>query len=117
MLRIPLTARERKAWDESTSSTPSGAGIRRHISPPPITRPAGEYESGGEMSPEPTLAKLVAAVEKLRLENRSLSKRVAEAKVERDSLRRDLDTLSDGMCAKIKRAFKAAGKPHLYYSK
>ena len=116
VLKIPLTAREKKAWDESTSSTPPSVGIRRHISPPPIARPAGEYEGSGE-TPRRAIAKLTKMVEKLSVENDKLSRRVAEAKVERDAFRRDLDTLSDGLCAKIKRAFKAAGKPHLYYCK
>ena len=117
-LKIPLTSKERRAWEESTSSSPSKTGVRRHLSPPPIKRPAEQFNSSGEKSPrQPSVAKLVSMIDDLRLENFRLSNRVSEAKVERDALRKDLDTLRDGLCAKIKRAFKTMGKPNLYYTK
>ncbi|RLN29729.1 hypothetical protein C2845_PM05G20080 [Panicum miliaceum] len=42
---MPGPSPKRKERDEFFDSSPRVSKIRRHISPPPITRPGGQYES------------------------------------------------------------------------
>jgi cell division septum initiation protein DivIVA len=55
-------------------------------------------------------------VKKLLKENSELRDRNVELGVELAELRNNVDTLSRGLCAKIKRAFVEMGKENKYYA-
>ena len=93
---------------ESVASSPKGAKrVKRHIPPPPITRPGGQYESGDEQVLKgPKVAQLLRTVIKLRDRHKELSDRVAELTLELKSVKDDYDTLRRGLGVKIERLEK-----------
>ncbi|RLM45244.1 hypothetical protein C2845_PMPSC027509 [Panicum miliaceum] len=75
---MPGPSHKRKVRDESVDSSPRASKIKRHISPPPITRPGGQYEK-----------------------HKKLSDQVAELTLEFKSMKDDYDTLRRGLGVKI----------------
>ncbi len=65
---------------------------------------------------EPSIHKLAAQVKKLRKENKELRDHNAELGVELAEIRNNFDTLSHGLCAKIKRALIQMGKKNKFYA-
>ncbi|BAF16699.1 Os05g0174900, partial [Oryza sativa Japonica Group] len=110
----PLTASEKEGAAESRNPPPMK--VKRHLTPPPIVRAAGQYQDDEVKSSEPSVHKLAVQVKKLRKENIELRDRNAELGVELAKLRNNVDTLSRGLCAKIKRAFVEMGKENKYYT-
>nr|AAK92610.1 Hypothetical protein [Oryza sativa Japonica Group]AAP52271.1 hypothetical protein LOC_Os10g08240 [Oryza sativa Japonica Group] len=110
----PLTALEKEGTAESHSPPPMK--VKRHLTHPPIVRAAGQFQGDEVKSPEPSVHKLASQVKKLRKENIELRDRNAELGVELFELRNNVDTLSHGFCAKIKRAFVEMGKENKYYA-
>jgi predicted RNase H-like nuclease (RuvC/YqgF family) len=90
--------------------------VKRHLTPPPIVRAPSQFQEDEVKSPEPSVHKLAAQVKKLRKENIELRDRNAELGVELAEIRNNVDTLSSGLCAKIKRAFIEMGKENKYYA-
>jgi hypothetical protein len=89
--------------------------VKRHLTLPPIVRAPGQFQEDEVKSPEPSIHKLAAQVKKLRKENIEFRDRNAELGVELAEIRNNFDTLSRGLCAKIKRAFIEMGKENKYY--
>ncbi|EAY85657.1 hypothetical protein OsI_07027 [Oryza sativa Indica Group] len=110
----PLTASEKEGAAESRSPPPMK--VKRHLTPPPIVRAAGQCQEDEVKSSEPSIHKLAVQVKKLRKENIELRDRNAELGVELAEIRNNFDTLSRGLCAKIKRAFIEMGKENKYYA-
>uniref|UniRef100_I1P5Z5 Uncharacterized protein n=1 Tax=Oryza glaberrima TaxID=4538 RepID=I1P5Z5_ORYGL len=110
----PLTASEKEGAAESRSPPPME--VKRHLTPPPIIRAPGQFQEDEVKSPEPSIHKLAAQVKKLRKDNIELRDRNAELGVELAEIRNNFDTLSRGLCAKIKRAFIDMGKENKYYA-
>ena len=110
----PLTASEKEGAAESRSPPPMK--VKRHLTPPPIVRAAGQYQEDEVKSPEPSVYKLASQVRELRKENIELRARNAELGVELAELRNNFATLNRGLCAKIKRAFIEMGKENKYYA-
>ena len=79
--------------------------VKSHLTPPPIVRAPGQFQEDEVKSSEPSIHKLAAQVKKLRKENIELRDCNAELGVELAEIRNNFDTLSCGLCAKIKRAF------------
>ena len=90
--------------------------VKRHWTPPPIVMSPGQYQEDEVKSSEPSIHKLAAQVKKLCKENIELRDRNAELGVELAEIRNNFDTLSRGLCAKIKRAFIEMGKENKYYA-
>ena len=90
------------------ASSPEGAKrVKRHIPPPPITRPGGQYESEDEQVLKgPKVDQLLRTVIKLRDGHKELSDRVAELTLQLKSVKDDYDTLSRGLGVKIERLEK-----------
>ena len=97
------------------ASSPEGAKrVKRHIPPPPITRPGGQYESEDEQVLKgPKVAQLLCTVIKLRDGHKELSNYVAELTLELKSIKNDYDTLHRGLDAKIERLEKRVEKGNL----
>nr|CAE05082.1 OSJNBa0009K15.2 [Oryza sativa Japonica Group] len=110
----PLMASEKEGAAESRSPPPMK--VKRHLKPPPIVRAPSQFQEEEVKSPEPSIHKLAAQVKKLRKENIELKDRNAELGVELADIRNNFDTLSRGLCAKIKRAFIEIGKENKYYA-
>ncbi|RLM68858.1 hypothetical protein C2845_PM17G10300 [Panicum miliaceum] len=71
---MPGPSPKRKERDESVDSSPRASKIRRHISPPPITRPGGQYESEDDkVLKGPKVLQLLCTIVKIREENKALS--------------------------------------------
>ena len=101
-----------KGEAESVASSPKSAKhIKRHIPPPPITRPGGQYESEDEQILEgPKVAQLLRTVIKLRDGQKELSGHMAELTLELKSVKDDYDTLRHGLGIKIERLEKRVEK-------
>jgi hypothetical protein len=84
--------------------------VKRHLTPPPIVRAPDQFQEDEVKLLEPSIHKLAAQVKKLRKENIELRDRHAVLGVELAEIRNNFDTLSRGLFAKIKRAFKEMGK-------
>ncbi len=110
----PLMVSEKEGAAESRSPPPMK--VKRHLTPPPIVRTPSQFQEDEVKSPEPSVHKLAAQVKKLRKENIELRDRNAELGVELAEIRNNVDTLSSGLCAKIKRAFIEMGKENKYYA-
>ena len=87
----------------SVASSPKGAKrVKRHIPPPPITCPGGQYESEDEQVLKgPKVAQLLRTIIKLRDGQNELSDCVAELTLELKSVKDDYDTLRRGLGVKI----------------
>ena len=90
--------------------------VKRHLTPPPIVRAPGQFQQDEVKSSEPSVHKLASQVKKLQKENIELRGRNAELGVELAELRNNFDTLSHGLCGKIKSAFIEMGKENKYYA-
>ncbi len=90
--------------------------VKHHLTPPPIVRAPGQFQEDEVKSPEPSVHKLAVQVKKLRKENIELRDRNTELGVELAELRNNFETLSRGLCAKIKCAFEETGKENKYYA-
>ena len=110
----PLTTSEKEGAAESRSPPPMK--VKHHLTPPPIVRALGQFQEDEVKSLEPSIHKLAVQVKKLRKENIELRDRNAELGVELAEIRNNFDTLSRGLCAKIKRAFIEMGKENKYYA-
>ena len=85
--------------------------MKRHIPPPLITCPGGQYESEDEQVLKgPKVAQLLCTVIKLRDGHKELSDRVAELTQELKSVKDDYDTLRRGLGVKIERLEKCVEK-------
>ena len=85
--------------------------VKRHIPPPPITRPGGQYESEDEQVLKgPKVDQLLRTVIKLRDGHKELSDSVAELTLQLKSVKDDYDTLSRGLGVKIERLEKREGQ-------
>ncbi|RLN07839.1 hypothetical protein C2845_PM11G05380 [Panicum miliaceum] len=88
--------------DESVDSSRQASKVRRHISPPPITRPGGHYESEDNKVPKgPTVAQLLRNIIEMHMEHKKLSDQVTELTLELKSVQDDYDTLRRGLCSKV----------------
>ncbi|EAY96728.1 hypothetical protein OsI_18644 [Oryza sativa Indica Group] len=110
----PLTVSKKEGAAESRIPPP--IKVKRHLTPPPIVRAAGQYQGDEVKSPEPSVYKLASQVRELRKENIELRACNTELGVELAELRNNVDTLSRGLCAKIKHAFVEMGKENKYYA-
>ena len=97
------------------ASSPEGAKrVKRHIPPPPITRPGGQFESDDEQVLKgPKVAQLLRIVIKLRDGHKLLSDRLAELTLELKSVKDDYDTLRRGLGVKIECLEKCVEKGNL----
>ncbi|RLM69905.1 hypothetical protein C2845_PM17G07980 [Panicum miliaceum] len=101
----------KRKWDESVDSFPRASKVRRHISPPPITRPGGHYEIvDDKVLKGPTIAQLLRNIIEMSKEHKKLSDQVAVLTLELKSVKDDYDTLRRGLCSKINTLAKTIGK-------
>ncbi|RLM69976.1 hypothetical protein C2845_PM17G09680 [Panicum miliaceum] len=97
--------------DGSVDSSPRARKVRRPISPPPITRPGGHYDSEDDkVLKGPKVAHLLCNIIEMRKEHKKLSDQVAELTLELKSIRDDYDTLRRGLCSKVNTLAKTIGK-------
>ena len=101
---MPRISPKDKGEAESVASSPKGAKhVKRHIPPPPITRPGGQYESGDEQVLKgPKVAQLLCTIIRLHDGQKELSDRVAELTLELKSVKDNYDMLRRGLGVKIK---------------
>ena len=92
-----------KGETESVASSPEGAKrVKRHIPPPPITRPGGQFESDDEQVLKgPKVAQLLRTVIKLCNGHKELSDRLAELTLVLKSVKDDYNTLRHSLGVKI----------------
>ena len=92
---MPGLSHRDKGEDESVASSPMGfKRVKRHIPPPLIARPGGQYESDDEkVLKGPKVAQLLRTVIKLRDGHKELSNQVAELTLELKSVKDDYNTL------------------------
>jgi hypothetical protein len=109
---MPGLSPKDKGEAESVASSPKGAKrIKRHISPPLITRPGGQYESEDEkVLKGPKVAQLLRTIIKLRDGHKELSDRMAELTLELKSIKDDYDTLRRVLGVKMERLEKKVEK-------
>jgi hypothetical protein len=100
---MPGLSPKDKGEAEYMASSPKGAKrVQRHIPPPPIMRPGGQFESDNEQVLKgPKVTQLLRTVIKLRDGHKELSDRVAELTLELMSVKDDFDTLRHGLGVKI----------------
>ena len=105
---MPGLSPKDKGEAESVASSPKGAKrVKRHILPPPITPPGGQYESEDEQVLKgPKVAQLLRTIIKLRDGQKELSDRMVELTLELKSIKDDYDTLRRGLGVKIERLEK-----------
>ncbi|RLN22918.1 hypothetical protein C2845_PM07G38900 [Panicum miliaceum] len=97
--------------DESVDSSPQTSKVRRHISPPPITRPGGHYESEDDkVLKGPKVAQLLCNILEMCKEHKKLSDQVVELTLELKCVRDDYDTLRRSLCSKVNTLAKTIGK-------
>ena len=90
---------------ELIASTPKR--VKRHISPPPITRPAGKYESEDEKDLKgPKVVQLLRIVVAMKKDHKKLVDQVAELTLELKSLRDEYETFRRVLCSKVARLEK-----------
>ena len=81
--------------------------MKRHLTPPPITRPRGQYESEDEkVLKGPKVVQLLKTIVVLKKENQKQGDQLAELSLELKSIRDDLDTLRCGLSSRISRLEK-----------
>ena len=74
---FPAISPKEKGEAESIASTPKR--VKRHLSPPPITRPGGQYESEDEkVLKGPKVIQLLKTIIGLKKDNQKLTDQVAE---------------------------------------
>ena len=112
---MPGLSPKDKGEAESVASNPNGAKrVKRHIPPPPITRPGGHYENEDEQVLKgPKVAQLLRTIIKLCDGQKELSDRVAELTLELKSIKDDYDMLRHGLGIKIERLEKRVEKGNL----
>ena len=100
---MPGLSPKDKGEAESVASSPKGVKrVKRHIPPPPITRPGGQYESEDEQVLKgPKVAQLLCIVIRLRDGHKELSNCVAELTLEFKSVKDDYDMLRHSLGVKI----------------
>ena len=104
-----------KGEAEFVASSPKGVKrVKRHIPPPPITRPGGKYESDDEKVLKGLkVAQLIRTVIKLRDGHKELSDQVAELTLELKSVKDDYDMLCCSLGIKIECLEKRVEKGNL----
>ena len=112
---MPGLSPKDKGEAESVASSHKGAKrVKRHIPPPLIMRPGGQYESEDEQVLKgPKVAQLLRTVIKLRDGHKELSDRVAELTLELKSMKDDYNTLHRSLGVKIERLEKRVEKGNL----
>ena len=76
--------------------------VKRHLTPPPITRPRGQYESEDEkVLKGPKVVQLLRTIVASKKENQKQGDQLAELSLERKSVKDDLDTLRCGLSSRI----------------
>ena len=81
--------------------------MKRYLTPPPITRPGGQYESEDEkVLKGPRAVQLLKTVVALKKENQKQGDQLAELSLELKSVKDDLDTLRHGLSSRISRLKK-----------
>ena len=76
--------------------------MKRHLTPPPITRPGGQYESEDEkVLKGPKVVQLVRTIVTLKKENQKQGNQLAELSLELKSVKDDFDTLRRGLSSRI----------------
>ena len=112
---MPGLSPKDKGEAESVASSPQGAKhVKRHIPPPPIMRPGGQYERDDEQVLKgPKVAQLLRIVIKLRDVHKELSDHVAELTLELKSIKDDYNTLRRGLGIKIECLEKRVEKGNL----
>lgn len=108
---MPEPSPKMKERDESIDSSPKTSKVRRHLSPPPITCPEGQYESDSEkVLKGPKVIQLLRTIVELRKDQKKMGDQVAELTLELMSVRDDYNTLRRGLGAKIEHLEKNVGK-------
>ena len=89
---MPGLSPKDKGEAEYVASSPKGVkSVKRHIAPPPITRPEGQYESDDEkVLKGPKVAQLLRTVIKLRDGHKELTLELKSVKDNYNTLRRGL---------------------------
>ena len=73
-----------------------------HLSPHPITRPGGQYESEDEkVLSGPKVVQLLRTIVTMKKEHQKLADQVAELTLELKSIKDDFETLCRGLCSKV----------------
>ena len=81
--------------------------VKRHLTPPPITRPRGQYESEDEkVLKGPKVVQLLRTIVALKKENQKQGDQLAELSLELKVVKDDLDTLRRGLSSRISRLEK-----------
>ena len=112
-LHPPLTSAEKRGDVESVDS-PS-TGIRRHTTPPPITRPGGHYQCSPEKTPRKTVGdQLIMENRMLATEIKKLRSALSEIQLEKSVLEHKVESLEIGLTSKVKRLYEITGKGHLF---
>ena len=102
---FPALSPKEKGEAESVASTPKK--VKRHLTPPPITRPGGQYESEDEkVLKGPRVVQLLKTIVALKKENQKQGDQLAELSLELKSVKDDLDTLRRGLSSRISRLEK-----------
>ncbi|RLN39843.1 hypothetical protein C2845_PM01G48280 [Panicum miliaceum] len=97
--------------DESVDSSPRASRVRRHISPPPITRPGGHNESEDDkVLKGPTVAQLLRNIIEMHKEHKKLSDQVAELTLELKFVKDDYNMLRRSLCSKVNTLAKTIGE-------
>ncbi|RLM69213.1 hypothetical protein C2845_PM17G07160 [Panicum miliaceum] len=108
---MPGPSPKRKS-DESVDSSPRASmTVKRHVPPPPIMRPSGQYESDDDtILKGPKVAQLLRAIIEMRKEHKRLSDQMVELSLKLKSVKDDYDTLRLGLCSKVNTLAKTIRK-------
>jgi hypothetical protein len=97
---FPALSPREKGEAESVASTPKR--VKRNLTPPPITRPSGQYESEEEkVLKGPKVIQLLRTVVALKKENWKQGDWLAEMSLKLKSVKDDFETLRRGLCSRI----------------
>jgi hypothetical protein len=101
-----------KGQAESVDSSPRASKrVKRHLTPPRMTRPGGHYKSSDEkVLKGPKVIKLLRTIIEMPKEHKKLNDQVAELSLELASLRDEYNTLRRGLCSKMQRLAKDVEK-------
>jgi hypothetical protein len=102
---FPALSTKEKGEAESIASTPKR--VKRHLTPPPITRPGRQYESEEEkVLKGPKVIQLLKTIVALKKEHQKQGDQLAEMSLELMSVMDDFETLRRGLCSRIARLEK-----------
>jgi hypothetical protein len=109
---MPGLSPKDKGQAESVDSSPRASKrVKRHLTPPRMTRPGGHYKSSDEkVLKGPKVIQLLRTIIEMCKEHKKLSDQVAELSQGLASLRDEYDTLRRGLSSKMQHFAKDVEK-------